>query len=171
MFQLLTLDQSTLFYWTLSDTPHKKQKHASAIKEWAQAVPATAKPTSKAAKSTSSCSTSDIPSLMGGTSHSSALSVLTDNVKIISYQALDSVKVKAESATLSLQYDGSLSNNDEMRGEEHEAVINSPPKRKKQVTSEVSFLLLISAISVVGLEELELAGAEPTVSPGNGLTD
>jgi hypothetical protein len=59
---------------------------------------------------------------------------------------LDSVKVKAESATLSLQYDGGLSDNNEMRGEEREAAINSPPKGKKQVTSEVSFLLLISMI-------------------------
>jgi hypothetical protein len=81
MLSLLTLDQSTLFYWTLSDTSHKKRKHASAIKDWALAVPAT-KPTLKAP---SSLAKSDIPPLTSGTSRSSAPSVLTDNVKIISH--------------------------------------------------------------------------------------
>jgi hypothetical protein len=33
--------------------------------------------------------------------------------------------------------------NDKIRGEEWEVTINSPPKRKKQVTSEVSLLSLI----------------------------
>jgi hypothetical protein len=134
MLSLLTLDQSTLFYWTLSDTSHKR-KHASAIKDWALAVPATAKPTLKAP---SSLAKSDVPPLTSGTSRSSAPSVLTDNVKIISHH---SVKVKAElSPTLSLHIDGGLSDNDERRGEEREAAINSPPKGKKRVTSEVSLL-------------------------------
>jgi hypothetical protein len=138
MLSLLTLDQSTLFYWTLSDTTPKMRKYASAIKEWALAVPTTAKPTSKAP---SSVAKSNIPSLKSGTSRSSAPSVLTDNVKIISRQPSDSVKVKAELApTLSLSIDGGLSDNDEMRGEEREAAINSPPKGKKRVTSEVSSL-------------------------------
>jgi hypothetical protein len=54
---------------------------------------------------------------------------------------LSSVKVKAElSPTLSLHIDGGLSDNDERRGEEREAAINSPPKGKKRVTSEVSLL-------------------------------
>jgi hypothetical protein len=128
MLSLLTLDQSTLFYWTLSDTSHKKHKHASAIKDWALSVPAT-KPTLRAP---SSLAKSDIPPLTSGTSRSSAPSVLTDNVKIISHQALDLVKVKAEPLpTLSLHIDGGLSNNDKRRGKEQEAMINSPPKGKK----------------------------------------
>ena len=123
---MLTLDQSTLFYWTLSDTSHKKQKHASAIKDWALAVPATTKHTLKAP---SSLAKSDVPPLTSGTSHSSAPSVLTNNVKIISHH---SVKVKAElSPTLLLHTDGGLSDNGERIGEEWEAVINSPPKGKK----------------------------------------
>jgi hypothetical protein len=140
MLSLLTLDQSTLFYWTLSDTTsHKKRKHASAIKDWASAVSATAKPTSKAPSS--QVTKSDVPPLTSSTSHSSAPSVLTNNVKIISHRALDSVKVKAEpSPTLSLHTDGGLSDNDERRGEEWEAAINSPPKGKKRVTSEISLL-------------------------------
>jgi hypothetical protein len=52
---------------------------------------------------------------------------------------VNSVKVKAEPLpTLSLQVDGGLSDNDERRGEEREAAINSPPKGRKRVTSEVS---------------------------------
>jgi hypothetical protein len=135
MLSFLTLDQSTLFYWTLSD---KKRKHASAIKQWALDVPAIAKPTSKAP---TSLAKSDIPPLTSGTSHSSAPSVLTDSIKIISHRALDPIKVKAELApTLSLYIDGGLSDNDERKGEEREAAINSPPKGKKRVTSEVSLL-------------------------------
>jgi hypothetical protein len=138
MFSLLTLDQSTLFYWMLSDSSLKKRKHASAIKEWALAVPATARATS-GSKAPFSLARSDIPPLTSGTSRSSASSVLTDSVKIISHRALDSVEVKAELApTLSLHTNGGLSDNDERRGEEREAAINSPPKGKKRVTSDVS---------------------------------
>jgi hypothetical protein len=140
MLLLLTLDQSTLFYWTLSDiASHKKRKHASAIKDWALAVPTTAKPTLKA-PSRASLAKSGVPPLTTGTSRSSALSVLTDNVKIINRRALDSVKVKVELPSLLLHIDGGLSDNNKRRGEEWEAAINSPPKGKKQVTSEVSLL-------------------------------
>ena len=75
---------------------------------------------------------------MSGASHSSVPSVLTYNVKIISHQASDSVKVKFElPPTLSLNDDGGLSDNDERRGEEQEVAINSPPKGKKRLTSKV----------------------------------
>ena len=144
MFPLLTLDQSTLFYWTLSDASQKKRKHSSKINEWAATIPATAKPTFQAPRSTSSHSKSDIPSLTSGASRSSAPSVLTDNVKIISYRASNPVKVKAEPVPeLSMYDDGGLSDNDEIRGEEREVAINSPPKGKKRVTSEVSLFSLI----------------------------
>jgi len=50
----------------------------------------------------------------------------------ISHQSSDLVKVKAKLApALSIYYDGSLSDNDEMRGEELEVEINSPPKGKR----------------------------------------
>ena len=114
MVPLLTLDHSTLFYWTLSETSHNKQKRGSAIKAWASAVP-NSNPTSQTAKSVSSY----VPSLMSGASCSSASSILTDNVKIISHRASDSVKVKSEfPPTLSLNNNGSLSDNDEREGEE-----------------------------------------------------
>jgi hypothetical protein len=92
-------------------------------------------------KALSSLAKSDIPLLMSGMSHLSAPLVLTNKVKTISHQALDLVKVKAKLApTLSLYIDGSLSNNDKRKDEEWKAAINSPLKRKKQVTIKVSLL-------------------------------
>ena len=149
MFPLLTLDESMLFYWTLSDVSrsHKKRKHISAIDEWASAIPtgSAKSTTSKASKSTSSHTKSNIPSLMSAaSSHSSAPSVLSDNVRIISHPSSDLVKVKAKpepNPALSVYHDGGLSDNDELRGEEQEVAINSAPKGKRQITSEVKKIL------------------------------
>jgi hypothetical protein len=44
---------------------------------------------------------------------------------------LDSVKVKDECMPMLFLCNGGLSDSDEMRGEEWEAAINSPPKGKK----------------------------------------
>ena len=142
MFPLLTLDESTLFYWSLSDASHKKQKHISAINKWASAIPGT-KSMTQAPKSTSSSRPkTDIPSLTSGTSgRSYAPSVLSDNVKIISHQSSDVVKVKAEQApVLSIYNNSGLSDNDKIKGEEREVAIKSPPKGKRRITSEVFFL-------------------------------
>lgn len=79
-----------------------------------------------------------IPSLTGGASRPSASSILTDKIKVISHQPSDQVKVKleAQADVISLS-DGGLSDNDELGGTEREAAINSPPKGKKRITSEV----------------------------------
>ena len=142
MLSFLTLDQSTLFYWTLSDTG-VPLKRASAINEWASAIPTQTKSTLQGPKSNSS-RTKSIPSLTGGGSRSSANSVLTDRIKIISHQSSNQppVKVKKESQAdvLSLS-DGGLSDNDELVGKERETAINSPPKGKKRITSEVTSYL------------------------------
>jgi hypothetical protein len=59
-------------------------------------------------------------------------------VRIISREAPKSVKVKAEPvATICLNDNGGLSDNDEVQGEERKAAIASPPKGKTRVTSEV----------------------------------
>jgi hypothetical protein len=144
MFSFLTLDESTLFYWSLSDASHTK--HLSAIDKWASAIPGT-KSTSQAPKSTSSrvkTVKAEVPSLTSGSSGRSyyAPSVLSDNVKIIGHHSSDAVKVKSERAlALSLYNDGGLSDNDEIKGEEREVAIKSPPKGKKRITSEVFFFL------------------------------
>jgi hypothetical protein len=145
MPSFLTLDQSTLFYWTLSDSYlDKKRKHSSAINDWASAIPSNAKPASRALShvtaTTSSYPKSIVPSLTSGSSRSSAPSVLTNNVRVVSHGALDSAKVKAEPVPdITIFSDGGLSDADEIKGEEREAAIKSPPKGKKRVTNEVSF--------------------------------
>ena len=141
MFSLLTLDRSTLFYRTLSDIPPKR---GLAIKEWASAIsnhPGSS--SSQGPKSTSSRPKS-IPSLTGASSRSTA-SILTDNIKVISHQNSERVKVKVElqgqADVISLLSDeGGLSDCDELAGKEREIAINSPPKGKKRITSEVTYM-------------------------------
>ena len=142
MFPFLTLDKSTLFYWTLSNASSKKQKHISAINEWTLAIPTNTsmKSTSQGPKSSSSCTKYNIASLINGVSHSSASSVLSNNVKII-HQASNATKSKSKpvpDASLSIHWDGGLLNNEEIRGNEWEVAINSPPKGKRHITSQVN---------------------------------
>ena len=139
MFPFLTLDRCTLFYWMLtSEAMHKKQKH-SAVNEWASQIdnakPAFRAPTSR---SVSSRAKSSISSLTGGTAclSTSASSVLSKNVKITSHQSLDSAKADPP-PDLASHVNGGLSDNDETKGEERMAAINSPLKGKKRVNSEV----------------------------------
>jgi hypothetical protein len=149
---MLTLDQSTLFYWTLSDLNVKKRKHGRAINDWASAIPSNAKPTSRATSQVSrapsqmarnSRSILPPPSLTSGTSGSTAPSVLTNNVRIISHMAPASAKVKPEPIDIGVDSDAGLSDNDEINGNEREAAVNSPPKGKKRITSDVYFFFLI----------------------------
>jgi len=114
---MLTLDQSTLFYWTLSD---KKWKHGRAINDWASAIPSNAKPVSRATsqvscaprqmahKPSSSCSILPLPSLTSGTSGSTAPSILTKNVQIVSHVALAPAKVKPEPIDIRVNSDAGL---------------------------------------------------------------
>jgi hypothetical protein len=151
---MLTLDQSTLFYWTLSD---KKRKHGHVINDWASAIPSNAKPVSRAAsqvsrapsqmarKPSSSRSILPLPSLTSGTSGSTAPSVLTNNVRIVSHVAPAPAKVKPEPIDIGVNSDAGLSDNDETNGNEREAAVNSPPKGRKRITSDVCFVLIIIA--------------------------
>lgn len=130
---------TTLLYWTLSDAALNKKSRSSAIKEWASAVPRD-KPTSRA-RSVASHTRTATPSLTSGASRSSGPSALTDNAKII--RAPDVVKEKSEPVPgpmVFLDDNGGLSDSDEMKGEEREVAIKSPPKGKKRVTSEVRCL-------------------------------
>jgi hypothetical protein len=146
MPSFLTLDQSTLFYWTLSDSSLNKKRKISAIDEWVSAsaipgnVPASRAP-SEVTATTFSRPRSVIPSLTNGSSRLSAPSVLTNNITIVSHRA-PLAKVKAEMVPdeIEIYSDGGLSDADEIKGEEREAAIRSPPKGKNRVTSEVNLL-------------------------------
>ena len=92
-------------------------------------------------------------SLTSGISHSSAPSIITENVKV-SRLPSKIIKPKVEpeeDMVLILDNECGLSDNDEMRGEEQEAAIKSPLKGKKQVNSDVShsYLSRDAAISFV----------------------
>ena len=151
----LTLDESTLFYWMLISNTYtgKKEKQLSEVSKWASAIStytttssSHTKPTLQAPTRNSSHAKYSILSLTtsGTTGRSYAPSVLSDNVKIIGQQFSDVVIVKDEPApVLSLYNDGGLSDNDEMKGEEREVAIKSPPKGKRQITSNITIFFLV----------------------------
>jgi hypothetical protein len=58
------------------------------------------------------------------------------------------VKVKAELIDTGVDSDAGLSDNDETKGNEREAAVNSPPKGKKRVTSAVGFLFPSSSLKM-----------------------
>jgi hypothetical protein len=100
----------------------------------------------KSSRTTSTGHTkSDVPSpsLTAATGRSSgpseSLLSHATGVKIVSHRQLDSAKATVEPArdVMEVYSDGSLSDNDETKGEERLAAINSPLKGKKRVTSEV----------------------------------
>ena len=120
---MLTLDQSTVFYWTLSGSDLGTKKRY-AINEWAATIPNNAKSGSQAPSHTTAIHKyishpgSAIPLLTSGTSHLTTPSVLTNNIKVISHPPLMLVKMKAEPATDATEFDsnGGLSDNDKMKG-------------------------------------------------------
>jgi hypothetical protein len=80
----------------------------------------------------------------------SAPSVLTDNVRIVSRGVQDSAKVKVEpAADITIFSDGGLLDADEIKGEEQEAAVKSPPKGKKQVSNDVHFFCCYIIITYV----------------------
>jgi len=136
---LLTLDQSTLFYWTLSDFyTGNNREHSDGIKEWRSAV-LKSKPTLQAANSLTSHARSATPSVMSSAGHSSTPSILTSNIKVISQsQTSELTKVNPKLAsTIGFNEYSGLSDNDEIMGEEQDAAFASPVKGKKRLTSEV----------------------------------
>jgi hypothetical protein len=143
MPSLLTLDHSTLFYWTLSDTTPTQNR----VSQWAHTVPIS-KPTSRP-PSVASYARSTAPSLTNAASHSSATtsstSVITNDVKITNRKSkLVRVKTEPNLTTISLNDNGGLSDNDEIMGEERDVAIKSPPKGKKRVTNEVGYYFFLS---------------------------
>lgn len=144
---LLTLDETTLYYYFLSDrTSNGKEKFTTGINNWAAAIPDNASTKVASASGPPSASISKLsnrsahlPALTNATSRSSSsTSVLSKSVKIS-----QNIKVKAEPQALS--HDASieinefgLEDDDETMGVEREAALNSPLKGKTRVSSAVS---------------------------------
>lgn len=148
---MFTLDQTTLYYYSLSDSTSngnsKGEKFLSGINSWAAAIPRNGPPSSKATSKTGTGKTgtsktgtkssrSILPPLTEATTRSSTNSVLTKNITI--YQpAPVKVKLEANDAQINI-VDGALSDEDETYGIKRDTAVASPPKGKKRVTSSVS---------------------------------
>lgn len=141
---MLTLDPTTLFYWSLSDPP-KKIKYS--VESWAKTIPSNAKPASRATSQTNSVRTGKLStgkrsgpapsaSRSQATTTSSA-SVLTADIAITNAQLSQAVKIKQDPGTI-YTYDGGLSDCEEVDGVEREVALVSPVKGKRRLDSNVS---------------------------------
>jgi hypothetical protein len=144
---MLTLDTTTLFYWTLSDPPSKKIKYS--IESWAKTIPSNIKPASRVPSLANSAKTGkssinrsgesarSAPALTSASSRADSCSVLTSEITITSAHHDVPVKVKQDSNSVRL-YDGGLSDHEEMTGVERDAAHASPIKGRKRLNSQVS---------------------------------
>jgi|SRR5882762_1931266 len=112
---MLTLDPTTLFYFSLRDL-NFKNNHAGLIQDWATKIPHNAKPGSTHSKAT--------PSLTRGSTCSSHAPPSTRS-------ALNTVKISDHDDSIKIA-----------KGYERDAAIKSPPKGKQRITSSVSDQLL-----------------------------
>jgi len=133
---MLTLDATTLFYFSLSDTyTSAKDKHHNTglVSNWAAKVhwnvKLVNKPISGQSTSTPALTNSRSQSRIPPSMHSA----LTNNVRI--NDQLD------KDGDVEIINDGGLSDRDEIKGQEYEFAIKSPPKGKKCVTSSVGHIL------------------------------
>ena len=124
---MLTLDQTTLFYFSLRDcSSGTKDRHVGSFEEWASKMLKGTKPASSHNYAT--------PSLTAGSTQPShpppsTQSALTNNVKISHYD--DNGEV----------IDSGFPDLDKTKGSEREAAINSPLKGKCRISSSVSHQL------------------------------
>ena len=138
---LLTLNETTLYYYFLSDrSSNSKDEFTTGINNWAAELPDNASLTvasTSASRNKSKLSnrSGDLPALTHATSRSSSASVLSKGIQIS-----QSIKVKTEprnSTSIEIIEFG-LEDNDETMGVEREAALMSPPKGKTRVSSAVS---------------------------------
>ena len=143
---MLTLNPTTLFYWTLSDPPAKKMKYS--VESWAKSIPSNAKPASRPTSQANSVKTgksstnrygSTAPALTSASSRA-ASSVLTSAITITSAQ--DPAKIKQDPDSIYM-YDGGLSDHEETAGVERDAAYASPIKGKRRLNSEVSTFFIM----------------------------
>ena len=147
---MLTLDPTTLFYWTLSDPPAKKMKYS--VKSWVKMIPTNAKPAS-CATSRASCATSRANSVKTGKAstvagsgkrHSSTTSTPTlMSANTLSCCAItindhsqlsQAVKIKQNHDVDAIYtYDGALSDCEEITGIECNAAHASPIKGRRHL--------------------------------------
>jgi hypothetical protein len=138
---MLTLDKTTLFYWSLYSHKDSESGWTGVIVDWNTGVNAFAPPPSQdsnsktrtrtGSRAPSRRSKSQVPALTDAATHSSR-SVLTDTVMITSTVPDSTVKPDSELVW------GGLINEDETTGAERDAAVSSPVKGHARMTSTVS---------------------------------
>jgi len=144
---MLTLDETTLFYYSLGQSPLSRSttKVSGLINNWAHEVEArrvSAKPGSKASIPNSA---STLPPLTTASTKSSDKRSALSNEVAISTHSKRARYVVSDSEEEQINI-GGLSDQDETIGTEREAAVLSPPKGKQRVTSAVSLLLFCTML-------------------------
>lgn len=134
---MLTLDNTTLFYWTLSNEHETKRQKQEHVLDWSLRVPLHSKPGSRPKSGTGDSKTKSrgsaaLPSIFSGksTDRTSRTSILTSALKI--------TEVKAEQPEIVINDVGGLSDSNEVEGIERDAAMASPFKKGERATSSVS---------------------------------
>lgn len=130
---LLTLDQTTLFYWNLSNDYLKSNfTGTNDVASWSASIPDGIKPSGKRTTST--------PSMTNGRSATSrATSATRPPGSVVSRASALSNGIKlTDMAEEDHAERGPISDRDETRGEEYEAKKRSPLKDGKRLTSKAS---------------------------------
>ena len=142
---MLTLDETTLYYWSLNspDESHKK----GLITDWTSSVNSFAPSQNPKNKSIAKSTNSRVPSLTNASTRSSSKSVLTDTVMITA----DRKNSRQSAQEPNVKISGGLPDEDETNGEERDVAISSPVKGKVRLTSTV---VDISSTCVEYVQEL-----------------
>ena len=119
---MLTLDETTLYYFSLSSS---EPRGKGGVKEWASMVSTFAPPSKSKSTAGAASLGSQAPSLTSGSTRSSSKSALTDQIVV----TMDQVDIVAGEADLQ----GGLADD----GAERDEAALSPVKGKKRLNSKV----------------------------------
>lgn len=143
---MLTLDRTTLFYLSLSETyvAVKEKATTALVSEWVENLEKL-----KVDNNARSARSGSVPGLTTGSTRSSrpapstARSALTNNIKVKNVDKF--IEIPDSEA------EGGFSDRDETQGPEREFAVKSPPKGKKRATSTVSPLTYVFINSLIPL--------------------
>ena len=158
---MLTLDKTTLFFYSYilstlnDDKPGPSKKCKSNVSSWLNDVPAATPPPSQmpsllsknTAKTSRSATT--IPSPTAGSTHLTAPSVLTANIKISEKLLAPPESKSVEPPCIKVTENGAILDHDKVMGDERDAAVASPEKAGRCVTSAVC--ICISSIILYSL--------------------
>lgn len=161
---MLTLNQTTLYYWNISNPSKKPKFDSKLVGQWARTIPNNAKAdhgvSSKRSSGTGRSATPSLTNQSTATGSSVPTSVQTDDNRprprpriIIKPEPEDDYAIgENDDGTLFAQDDGGISDRDERIGEEHEDAMKSPPKGSGvRLGSEVSLTVYLFSLLTYAL--------------------